>query len=109
MRRFRFLFVFLTFFLPDTAVVVRQVGDRRFGDVSADAERTVAAYDRRGQHRVVLVAVSYTHLDVYKRQVHIRMRLYHCRADFWETFGRGHDFQIAVVVVRVQKVDDRCV
>ena len=40
---------------PDTAVVVRQVGDRRFGDVSADAERTVAAYDRRGQHRVVLV------------------------------------------------------
>ena len=40
---------------PDTAVVVHQVGDRRFGDVSADAERTVAAYDRRGQHRVVLV------------------------------------------------------
>ena len=40
---------------PDTAVVVHQVGDRRFGDVSADAERAVAAYDRRGQHRVVLV------------------------------------------------------
>ena len=34
------------------------------------------------------------------------MRLYHRRADFGETFGRGHDFQIAVVVVRVQKVDD---
>ena len=38
--------------------------------------------------------------------VHIRMRLHHRRADFGETFGRGHDFQIAVVVVRVQKVDD---
>ena len=40
---------------PDAAVVVHQVGDRRFGDVSADAECAVAAYDRNGQHRVVLV------------------------------------------------------
>ena len=80
---------------------------------------------RRGNHRLLLASEKIIHRErdraaiaciLYRAfalveqhepfTVHIRMRLHHRRADFGETFGRGHDFQIAVVVVRVQKVDD---